>query len=73
MKYYVLQCKVDSTDLKEENYGMMIVNEDNSREYVCNISDNIEDMKFLMDKMNDYNIEPYQAKEIIEDFKFNNK
>ena len=73
MKYFIVNCKIESKKLNEENYGVMILWEDGSREYMLNISDRIEDVEFLVDKMNNYNIEPCQAKEIIEDFKFNNK
>lgn len=73
MKYFIVKCKIESKELNEENYGVMILWEDGSREYMHNISDRIEDVEFLVDKMNNYNIEPCQAKEIIEDFKFNNK
>lgn len=68
MKYYVLKCTVSSADLNEENYGVMLVNDDNSREYACNISKDAEGITDLVNQMNDYMVEPFQAKEIIEDF-----
>ena len=71
MEYHVLKCNVKSKTISEENYGVLIVNEDDSREYICNISDSAEDIEILVDKMNNYNIESHQAKEVIEDFCFN--
>ena len=73
MKYYILKCNIESKEFNEESYGIMLLLEDGSREYWCNISDCVEDVEFLVDKMNNYHIEQCQAKEIIEDFKFNNK
>lgn len=73
MKYYIVKCKIESKELNEKNYGVMLLHNDGSREYMLNISDHIEDVESLVDRMNNYNIEPCQAKEIIEDFKFNNK
>lgn len=51
----------------------MLLHEDGNREYMPNISVHIEDIEIPMDRMNKYNIELCQAKEIIEDFKFNKK
>ena len=51
----------------------MLLHEDGNREYMPNISVHIEDIEILVNRMNKYNIEPCQAKEIIEDFKFNKK
>ncbi len=73
MGYYVLKCNIKSADLNEENYGIVLIYDDNNRKYFCNISDNITDVELLVSKMNNYNIESIQAAEIIEDFKFNNK
>ena len=42
----------------------MLLNEDGNREYMPNISVHIEDIEILVDRMNKYNIEPCQAKEM---------
>ena len=73
MKYYTVKCNIESKDLNEEKYGVMMLYNDGGREYVLDVSEHIEDVQILVDRMNNYNIEPCQAKEIIEDFKFNNK
>ena len=70
MKYYLLKCKVESRELNEENYGVLMINDDNSREYVCNISSRVDKVSLLVDNMNYYNIDGHQAKEILEDFEF---
>ena len=71
MKYYTVKCNIESDDLTEENYGLMIQQDDGSREYVLDISCHMDDVNSLVDKMNKYQICQCQAKEIIEDFKFN--
>ena len=71
MKYYLLKCKVESKDLNEENYGILTVNGDNNREYICNVSEDADSLSSLVENMNEYNIEASHVKEIIEDFKFN--
>ena len=73
MKYYTVKCNIESKDLNEEKYGVMMLYNDGGREYVLDVSERIEDVQILVDRMNNYNIEPCQVKEIIEDFKFNNK
>lgn len=72
MKYYVLKCNVETKDLNETNYGVLMLNNDNSREYICNISDDAYKISSLVENMNDYNVDASQAKDIIEDFKFKN-
>ena len=59
--------------MNEDNYGIMLLHKDGNREYVLDVSAHIEDVEFLVDRMNKYNIELCQAKEIIEDFKFYKK
>ena len=49
-----------------------MVNDDNSREYVCNISSCDDEVLFLVNKLNEYNIELHHARNIIEDFEFEN-
>ncbi len=73
MKYFVLKSKIESEELKENNYGIMFLHKDGNREYMPDISSQIEDVELLVDRMNKYNIESCQAKEIIEDFKFYKK
>mgnify|MGYP003292261022 FL=1 len=71
MKYYVLKCMVNSNDYSEENYGIMVLNED-SREYICNISDNPDEVAVLVNELNKYHIEPCHINSVIEDFKYKN-
>lgn len=71
MKYYVLKCNVDADGLCEVNYGVVLVKDDKSREYICNISDNKSEVELLVKRMNEYSVEPYQAKEILEDYQYN--
>ena len=71
MKYYLLKCKVESRDLNEENYGILTVSDDNTREYICNVSDDADALSSLVENMNEYKIELSHANEIVEDFKFN--
>lgn len=59
--------------MNEDNYGIMLLHKDGNREYVPDVSAHIEDVEFLVDRMNKYNIELCQAKETIEDFKFYKK
>ncbi len=73
MKYYLLKCEVKSNDLNDENYGILMVDHDKRREYVCDISYCAEDVLTLVRHLNDYNVELHQARDIIEDFKFNVK
>ena len=70
MKYYVVKCNVETNGLNEVNYGVMLVNDDNSRVYTCNISDNVSEVELLVKRMNDCGVEPQQAKEILEDFQY---
>ncbi len=70
MKYFVLKCNVDSEDFTEESYGMMIVNDDGNREYICNISKNYEDIIRLVGELNNYPIESCHINSIVEDFKY---
>ena len=71
MKYYLLKCRVESRDLNEENYGILTVSDDNSREYICDVTEDADSLSSLVENMNEYNIELYHAREIVEDFKFN--
>ena len=71
MKYYVLKCMVNSNDYSEENYGIMVLNED-SREYICNISDNPDEVAVLVNELNKYHIELCHINSVIEDFKYKN-
>jgi hypothetical protein len=73
MKYYLVRCEVKSNDFNEENYGILMVEHDKSREYACDISECAEDVATLVGYLNDYNVDLHQAREIIEDFKFNIK
>ncbi len=69
MKYYVLKCSVCETNLCEESYGIMLVQNGN-KEYFCDISDNLDDAKILVDRLNEFHIEPCHLQSVIEDFKY---
>lgn len=69
MKYNVLKCIVNLRDNSEESYGIMVLNDD-SREYICNISNNPDDVATLVNELNKYHIEPCHVNSVIEDFKY---
>lgn len=69
MKYYVLKSTVNMDNSSEVCYGVMFLDDSNRREYICNVSDNYEKICELVDEMNIHNVEPYHAREIIEDFR----
>ena len=57
MKYYLLKCEVKSNDFNEENYGVLMVEHDKSREYACDITESAEDVATLVGYLNDYNVD----------------
>lgn len=71
MKCYKLNCIVESTDYFEENYGILLIKDDNSREYLCNISENSEVVTKLVTELNSNHIELCHINSVIEDFKYN--
>ena len=71
MKYYLMKCIVESKGFNEESYGILAVSDKNTREYICNISDDADLLSSLVESMNEYNIGLSHVGEIIEDFKFN--
>ena len=50
MKYYVLKCLVEEDDYQEKSYGVLLVDEDMNRRYICNVTSNYDKMKELVDK-----------------------
>ncbi len=71
MKCYKLKCIVESTDYLEENYGILLIKDDNSREYICNISEDSEVVTKFVNELNDNNIDSCHIISVIEDFKYN--
>ncbi len=70
MRYYILKCTICDGDLSEESYGIMVLSDDNSREYFCDISDSFDSMNMFVEKLNEFHIEPCHLKSVIEDYKF---
>ena len=69
MKYYVLKCTVNYNDLLEENYGVMISNDDH-REYICDVSDNYDDILTFVDELNNHHVDYCHVDSIVEDYKY---
>ncbi len=70
MKYYILKCSVNAEDYNEDNYGIMLLKDNNSKEYTCNITSNQNEINELVDKLNNFHIEPCHMNSVIEDFKY---
>ncbi|MBR5245825.1 MAG: hypothetical protein IKV25_00460 [Clostridia bacterium] len=70
MKYYVLRCLVEEKDYQEENYGVLLVDDDESRRYICNVTTDYGKMRELVDNMNEFSLEPCHTDNVIEDFKY---
>lgn len=70
MRYYVLKCTVNTNDFSEESYGVLLLNDDASKKYICNISDKESDAVNLVNKLNSHHIEPCHICSVIEDFKY---
>ena len=71
MKFYKLKCMVDAPDFSEESYGVLLVKDDNSREYICNLSTDSLAVERLVDELNNSDIEACHINSVIEDFKYN--
>lgn len=71
VKFYKLKCIVESEEYAEENYGVLLVKDDDSREYICNLSTNPFDVTRLVDELNCTDIEYCHVNSVIEDFKYN--
>lgn len=70
MKYYVLKSVVDGDDYQEESYGVLLVEKNGNRKYICNVTSNCEKISELVSKMNDFPAVPCHVEDIIEDFKY---
>lgn len=70
MKYYVLKCLVEEENYREESYGVLLVDEDMSRRYICNVTSDYAKMKELVDNMNEFSVESCHTDNVIEDFKY---
>lgn len=71
MKCYKLKCTVESTSFTEESYGVLIVKDDNSREYFCNISNDSDIVAKLVNELNGNHIDSCHINSVIEDFRYN--
>ncbi len=70
MKYYLLKCLVNGEDYQEESYGLLLIDEEQNRKYICNVTSDFSKMKQLVDDMNEFNVEPCHTENVIEDFKY---
>ncbi len=70
MKYYVLKCSICGDNLNEENFGIMTLDGGNRREYMCDISKDCKSIEMLVDKLNEFHIEPSHLKAVVEDYIF---
>ena len=70
MKYYVLKCLVEEDEYQEKSYGLLLIDEDMSRRYVCNVTSDYDKMRELVDNMNEFSVEPCHTDNVIEDFKY---
>ncbi len=71
MKFYKLKCMVDAPDFSEESFGVLLLMDDNSREYICNLSTDSLAVERLVDELNNSDIEACHINSVIEDFKYN--
>ena len=70
MKYYVLKCLVEEEDYREMSYGVLLIDEDMSRRYICNVTTDYNTMRKLVDDMNEFSLESCHTDNVIEDFKY---
>ena len=70
MKYYVLKNTVNGYDYQEESYGVLLMENEMKRKYICNVTTDYDKICELVDKMNEFNIESCHSENIIEDFKY---
>lgn len=73
MKYYVLKCMVDGVDYQEASFGVLMLNDDLSRNYICNVTTDYNKITELVNKMNEFHIEPCHTESVIEDFMYSMK
>ncbi len=52
MKYYVLKTVVDSCDFQEESYGVLLLEDNMKRKYICNVTTDYNKISELVDTMN---------------------
>ncbi len=71
MKFYKLKCMVDAPDFSEESFGVLLLMDDNSREYICNLSLDSLEVEKLVEEFNSSDIEACHINSVIEDFKYN--
>lgn len=70
MKYYLLRSMVEEKEYQEEGYGVLLIDDDMSRRYICNVTQDYGKMRELVDNMNEFSVEPCHTENIIEDFKY---
>jgi hypothetical protein len=61
---------VESKDFSEESYGVLLLNDDGSKEYFCDITDNCAFITKIVDELNIHHIESCHLNSVLEDFKF---
>ena len=61
---------VDGVDYQEVSFGIMILENDLTRRYICNVTTDYGKISELVNKMNEFHIEPCHMENIIEDFKY---
>lgn len=69
LRYYVLKCVVDSEDYQEASYGILL-RDNSSHKYICNVTDNFSKITELVNKMNEFHVEPCHTENVIDDFKY---
>jgi hypothetical protein len=62
---------VDAPDFSEESFGVLLLMDDNSREYICNLSLDSLAVEKLVEEFNSSDIEACHINSVIEDFKYN--
>lgn len=71
--FHVIKCTVEADDYKEATYGVMFVDDDNSKRYFCNLSTNRNEIDELVRLMNRYCPDSCHIPDIIEDYLFSKK
>ncbi len=72
MKCFKLKCIVEGVDYSEVSYGILVMQEDNSKEYICNISEDSDAVTKFVNELNNHNVESCHINSVIEDFRFDN-
>ena len=70
MKYYVLKTKVDGCDFQEESYGVLLLEDNMKRKYICNVTTDYNKISELVETMNEFHVASCHSENIIEDFMY---